>query len=58
MSVQQDKGIAIVRKRQDLENSFKVFPRKVDRVREIKDEGPKHMEVTGVSGSLEKMIFS
>lgn len=59
MSVQQDKEIAIVTlKRQDLENSFIVFPRKVDRIREIRDEGPKHMEVTGVSGSLEKMIFS
>ena len=59
MSVQQDKGIAIVTlKRQGLESSFIVFTRKIDRIREIRDEGPKQMEITGISGSLEEMIFS
>ena len=59
MSVQQDKGIAIVTlKRQGLESSFIVITRKIDRIREIRDEGPKHMEITGINGSLEEMIFS
>lgn len=59
MTVQQDKGTAIVTlKRQDLESSFIVFTRKIDRIREIRDDGPEHMELTGINGSLEKMIFS
>lgn len=59
MSVRQDKGIAIVTlKRQGLESSFIVFTRKIDRIREIRDKGPKHMEVTGSNGCLEEMIFS
>lgn len=59
VSVRQDKGIAIVTlKRQGLESSFIVFTRKIDRIREIRDKGPKHMEVTGSNGSLEEMIFS